>query len=215
MTAGSDHSRANDITLYSSNRSLQTGVLAALIAEKMELSCNVIHEMPTNGIATQLVLIDCQGHGVSELRALVGEINEQEQHVDVVLLNTEPDSEHEELLDWPCIAGLFFSDTDQDQLLRGLECLLRGEFWVPRRLLHKFLEKNRRAPSFKRTDTKLTKRERQILKLIKDGATNLDISESLAVSEHTVKSHLYNVYKKIGVRNRLEASNWVRDFEEL
>jgi len=61
----------------------------------------------------------------------------------------------------------------------------------------------------------LTKRERQILKLIKDGATNLDIAESLEVSEHTIKSHLYNVYKKIGVRNRLEASNWVRDMDDL
>ena len=63
-------------------------------------------------------------------------------------------------------------------------------------------------------DVKLTRRERQILKLIKDGATNADISTALKVSEHTVKSHLYNVYKKIGVRNRLEASNWVRDLSE-
>lgn len=215
MTAGSDHPEASGIVLYSSNRSLQTGLLAALIAEKTGLNCDVIHELPTDGIGAQLLLIDCQGHGINDLRTLVGAINEQDEHLEAALLNAEPDSEHEELLDWPCIAGLFFSDTDQDQLIRGLECLLRGEFWVPRRLLHRFLEKNRRAPSFKRSDTKLTKRERQILKLIKDGATNLDISESLAVSEHTVKSHLYNVYKKIGVRNRLEASNWVRDFDDF
>lgn len=89
---------------------------------------------------------------------------------------------------------------------------------MPRRLLHLFLEKNRRTPSanaVRRLDTKLTKREREILKLIKHGATNLDISNALAVSEHTIKSHLYNMYKKIGVRNRLEASNWVRDLEDL
>lgn len=215
MTAGTAHPQQQSITLYSLNRSLQTGLLAALIAEKTGCPCTVLHALPEGRLDTQLVLIDCQGQSLEELREVLAAVNSQEEPIEAALLNAEPDSEHEQLLEWPCLAGLFFSDTDQEQLVRGLECLLAGELWVPRRLLHKFLEKNRRAPSVRRMDTKLTKRERQILKLIKNGATNMDISESLAVSEHTVKSHLYNVYKKIGVRNRLEASNWVRDFEDI
>jgi DNA-binding NarL/FixJ family response regulator len=211
VTASSARPDVKGISLYSQNNSLQTGLLASLISEKVGLGCSIIHETT----AEHLLLIDCHGLSSDELRDLINEIHGHDQPLTAALLNAQYNSEHESLLDWPCISGLFFTDTDQEQLVRGLECLLRGEYWVPRRLLHHFLEKNRRAPSIRQSDIKLTKRERQILRLIKNGATNLDIAAALEVSEHTVKSHLYNVYKKIGVRNRLEASNWVRDMEDL
>lgn len=215
MTVSSARPDVKGISLYSQNNSLQTGLLASLISEKMGLECSIIHQVGPDTTAEHLLLIDCHGLSSDELRDLINEIHSHDQPLTAALLNAQYNSEHENLLDWPCISGLFFTDTDQEQLVRGLECLLQGEYWVPRRLLHHFLEKNRRAPSMRHTDIKLTKRERQILRLIKNGATNLDISAALEVSEHTVKSHLYNVYKKIGVRNRLEASNWVRDMEDL
>lgn len=221
VTASSDQPGTNSIYLYSLNKSLQTGLLAQLIGESVGVECIIVHGLSRSvdpsreNLSADLILIDCQGHDIQNLRALVSDINDLEQTVNAALLNAEHDSEHEELLDWPCISGIFFTDTGQEQLIRGLQSLLRGEYWVPRRLLHHFLEKNRRAPTSRRSEIKLTKRERQILKLIKEGATNLDIATALDVSEHTVKSHLYNVYKKIGVRNRLEASNWVRDLDDL
>ena len=215
VTAIAIHTNIKGILLYSLDNSLQTGLLAKLIAEKSGLKCKVIHTLSAEAVQNHLLLIDCQGHTLEDLRAHVGEIHQTAQPFYAALLNAKTNSDHEDLLDWPCISGLFFTDTDQEQLLRGLECLMRGEYWVPRRLLHHFLKKNRRAPAVKQNEIKLTKRERQILRLIKDGATNQDISSALDVSEHTVKSHLYNVYKKIGVRNRLEASNWVRDLEDL
>lgn len=215
MTAQSTHIHTQGILLYSLDNSLQTGLLASLIGEQSDRSCEVINELVADDIRNHLLLIDCQGLNVEELRALVSDLHQTAQPFHAALLNAKSNSEHEGLLDWPCISGLFFTNTDQEQLMHGLECLLNGEYWVPRRLLHHFLKKNRRAPATKQNEIKLTKRERQILRLIKDGATNSDISEALAVSEHTVKSHLYNVYKKIGVRNRLEASNWVRDLEDL
>ncbi len=215
MTSTSAQPDVSGIALFSLNNSLQTGLLASLISEKMNFECKVIRTLDDNTPASQLLLIDCQAQTIESLRQLISDIHSHEQPLTAALLNAELESEHEDFLDWPCVSGLFFTDTDQEQLIRGLECLLKGEYWVPRRLLHHFLEKNRRAPSSKQMDIKLTKRERQILKLIKDGATNMDIAESLEVSEHTIKSHLYNVYKKIGVRNRLEASNWVRDMDDL
>jgi len=215
VTTQTTNPSSHGILLYSLDNSLQTGLLATLIAEKSGHSCNVVNKLAASEVNDQLLLIDCQGHTTDELRALVGDLHQTAAPLNAALLNAKSNSEHEELLDWPCISGLFFTDTDQEQLLHGLECLIKGEYWVPRRLLHHFLKKNRRAPAVKQHEIKLTKRERQILKLIKDGATNHDIADALAVSEHTVKSHLYNVYKKIGVRNRLEASNWVRDLEDL
>lgn len=204
------------IALYSPNSSLQTGLLGKLIAEELGVKCLVVKQISAVPADITLLLIDCNGQETEELRKIAHNFHEHFGNATAALLNAEYDSSQENLLEWPCIMGLFYVDSDQEQLVRGLKSLLEGDYWVPRRLLHHFLDKNRKAPSkLKRPNVKLTKRERQILKLIKDGATNADISAALEVSEHTVKSHLYNVYKKIGVRNRLEASNWVRDLDDL
>ncbi|ABD80256.1 LuxR C-terminal-related transcriptional regulator [Saccharophagus degradans] len=205
----------NGIALCSPKSSLQTGLLAKLIADELKLDCTVYKALKDIPSAPRVLLIDCQGQDIAALRDIAHAYHEQHSEGTAALLNAEYASEHESILDWPCMSGIFYVDSDQQQLIRGLQCLLDGDYWVPRRLLHHFLDKNRRAPSkVAHPDVKLTRRERQILKLIKDGATNADISTALKVSEHTVKSHLYNVYKKIGVRNRLEASNWVRDLSE-
>jgi DNA-binding NarL/FixJ family response regulator len=61
----------------------------------------------------------------------------------------------------------------------------------------------RRAPS-------LTHREREILRLVAEGASNAAVAKTLWVTEQTVKFHLSNVYKKVGAANRTEAAHWAR-----
>ena len=211
----SDSQSAKTLFLLTSNSLLQTDLLAKLIEAETSTPCRVTTSLEGLDASAILVLFDCSGHSPDELTNLIREFHVKLPDVPAALLNAQYDSEYEQLLDWPCIFGIFYTDSDQDQLIRGLEQILDGDYWVPRKLLHHFLHRNRRAPSNSRLieDINLTKREKQILKLIKEGATNLSIAEYLEVSEHTVKSHLYNVYKKIGVKNRLEASNWIREME--
>ena len=54
--------------------------------------------------------------------------------------------------------------------------------------------------------TKLTKRQREILDMVRDGASNREIATRLAISEGTVKLHVSAVLKRLGVRNRTEAA---------
>ena len=54
----------------------------------------------------------------------------------------------------------------------------------------------------------LTAREREILLLVADGLTNAKIGRELWVTEQTVKFHLSNIYRKLGVANRTEASRY-------
>lgn len=51
----------------------------------------------------------------------------------------------------------------------------------------------------------LTAREREVLHLIADGATNRQIATALVISIHTVKKHISNIYGKLGVGNRTQA----------
>ena len=54
----------------------------------------------------------------------------------------------------------------------------------------------------------LTNRELEILKAVAEGHTNARIGRSLWVTEQTVKFHLSNIYRKLGVANRTEASRY-------
>jgi DNA-binding NarL/FixJ family response regulator len=58
------------------------------------------------------------------------------------------------------------------------------------------------------THALLSNRELEVLKLVAGGATNGEIARKLWVTEQTVKFHLSNVYRKIGVANRTEASRY-------
>lgn len=52
----------------------------------------------------------------------------------------------------------------------------------------------------------LTAREFEILDLVKKGALNKEIAVQLFISIETVKKHLKNIYSKLNVRNRIEAT---------
>ena len=54
----------------------------------------------------------------------------------------------------------------------------------------------------------LTRRELEILELVADGSSNAQLGRRLWISEQTVKYHLSNIYRKIGVSNRTEATHW-------
>ena len=58
---------------------------------------------------------------------------------------------------------------------------------------------------------KLTRRELEILQLVSGGRSNRQVAQILWVADQTVKFHLANVYRKLGVRSRFEAAKWARE----
>jgi DNA-binding NarL/FixJ family response regulator len=63
-------------------------------------------------------------------------------------------------------------------------------------------------PSAVAEGARLTARELEVLRFVAAGATNADIARQLWVTEQTVKFHLSNVYRKLGVGNRTEATHY-------
>ena len=57
----------------------------------------------------------------------------------------------------------------------------------------------------------LTRREVEVLRLVSTGMTNRAAARTLWVTSETVKFHLTNVYRKLGVGNRVDASAWARE----
>jgi DNA-binding NarL/FixJ family response regulator len=56
----------------------------------------------------------------------------------------------------------------------------------------------------------LTRREMEILQLVAEGHSNSQLARMLWVTEQTVKFHLSNIYRKLNVANRTEASRWAQ-----
>ena len=141
-------------------------------------------------------------------------------------IQTDEENYPSDLLFMFNIKGVFYKDTPIKQLVRGINAIFNGEYWLPRCLLARYLENlhshHRQNINFDQSDLAggepkilqahscLTKRESQIIELISNGRTNNDIANHLSISSHTVKTHIYNAFKKINTHNRVEAANWVR-----
>ena len=59
----------------------------------------------------------------------------------------------------------------------------------------------------------LSERELEVLALVASGKSNVEIASSLFVSLSTVKTHINNLYRKLGVRSRTQAIARVRDLD--
>jgi DNA-binding NarL/FixJ family response regulator len=57
----------------------------------------------------------------------------------------------------------------------------------------------------------LTLREREILRAVTEGKGNKEIADNLNISTETVKSHVKTIYRKLNVRNRVEAAREARE----
>ena len=107
------------------------------------------------------------------------------------------------------IRGVFFENESFESLLKGIVSILENNHWFPRELLNRWIQESRLSTT-KRPDTApvLTRREKEVLRMVATGASNEEISQKMYISYHTVKTHLSNIYKKINVSNRLQASLW-------
>ena len=158
-----------------------------------------------------LVLFDAYHLQDSDIKAVQQAVADGRKTV-FAAFNVPDEDEALRLMDLLDLHGVFYNSDRLDLLSKGVRCLLEGDFWMSRHLMARLvrLYRQQRANTY-RPAAGLTQREIELLALLGSGATNHAIAEQLFISEHTVKSHLYNIFRKIGVRNRTQAINWARD----
>ncbi len=106
--------------------------------------------------------------------------------------------------------GIISNSMDMESFIKMVECIARGEIWIPRNLVKKICNgiHNR---SLITLHTNLTPRELEIIKEVCYGKSNEDIAKSLCLSVCTVKKHINNIFKKLGLKSRLELLIYFRD----
>jgi DNA-binding NarL/FixJ family response regulator len=60
-------------------------------------------------------------------------------------------------------------------------------------------------------ERELSARELEIIELVAQGLTNLEIAETLTISKRTVDNHVSNIFTKTGAKNRVALLNWAMD----
>jgi len=94
-----------------------------------------------------------------------------------------------------------------DDLMSAVRQAFSHSIFLPGR---NHVDPERRAPGLATSDkvSGLTRREVEILRLVADGHSNAQLARMLWVTEQTVKFHLSNIYRKLGVANRTQASRF-------
>jgi DNA-binding NarL/FixJ family response regulator len=99
--------------------------------------------------------------------------------------------------------GYVLKDDSSHMLLSAIRTVARGGEWVSPQVANVLLESVRhqdQAPG-----ANLTPRELEVLQALASGAPNSKIAEQLFITEQTVKNHVSNIFKKLGVDTRVEA----------
>ena len=162
----------------------------------------------------KILLVDVSPVDCSQLDEIMLELGQQKSvkgTIQLAMMNVLPESWAEERVRWSPVNGLFYKGGPHRQLTNGLKSLLRNEYWIPRHLTQRHWENLRPAfPSTAELLKRLTPRELQTLMAMKSGGSNSEIADRMNVSPHTIKTYLYNIYPKLLVRNRTEATIWAR-----
>ena len=194
---------------------LQNMLLGTHIEKETGLVCSCSSDMTALPVANlTLVLYDCFSVEHSRiwirLEPLLRRINPENY---ISLFNVIPDVKLEKEAVNQGIRGVFYYNESPENFSKGVEAILRGELWYSRKTTTRLLlDNDRHTRLLYMSKAGLTVREKEILLSIGVGFSNSDISDKFNISVHTVKNHIYNIYRKIKVKSRLEAILWVTQY---
>ena len=157
-----------------------------------------------------IVNIDLPVSGGSTLTA---QIRERAPNCRVLVLGAEEDyGRLIELLDGG-VAGYLTKEAPLSELVDATRTVHRGETLIPPRmlgpLLAALLRRRKERDSAYRRISHLTRREREVLVLLSEGADNDGIARALVISPQTARTHVQNILAKLSVHSRLEAAAFV------
>ncbi|WP_208638774.1 LuxR C-terminal-related transcriptional regulator [Vibrio rhodolitus] len=179
------------------------------------ISLEDFHTKAAQGVPSlgDYILIDYNYFDASNFEIYNNLRNESNVNGKEIVINCPKDVSSAQLFKWRNLVGVFYVEDEMNLLLKGMKKIMSDEMWLSRRVAQDYIEHFRSANvvTTSQVYANLTKREKEIMRLLGQGASNQQIADELFVSENTVKTHLHNIFKKINAKNRLQALLWANN----
>lgn len=200
-------------TILISDKETLAQQLAALLPDASEMDTHAFSDGAPSAetIKNNLVLVDCSAADWADALKFLEELQAAAEETTVALLYVAEEQDLQDALKWPVLSGVFTEDMGEELLEKGLSELLEGRYWFSRSQMNEMASFRKAPRSASKLTEALSPRELEVLDLTSQGKSNADIAKTLFLSQHTVKTHLYNLYKKIGVVNRTQAVHWYQE----
>ncbi len=195
----------------------------ALICEGLQLvlgkaGINVVGQATTGRQAVAMtlelepdvVLLDIRMPDMDGLQAL-GAIKAGRPESSVIMLTSYGNPEYLTRSISMGAAGFLMKDSNPEQVPQAIRAVVSGEAIIDLEILQKVMDELSQAtrPTARQKELpSLTPQEIRILNLITEGFDNNTIAEILSVSPNTVKTHISNIFSKLGVSDRTQAAIW-------
>ena len=157
-----------------------------------------------------VLLGSSKNHGTRDAVEILQSLRQSKQRARFLILTENPDHSQTIALLRAGASGIITSDELQfDLLCESIRRVHSGQAWASHELLQHLVASLSSPSSRTVTDLKgarlLTEREQEVLQLLAEGLSNAELATELKLSGHTVKNHLFRIYEKLGVSNRMEA----------
>lgn len=158
-----------------------------------------------NKTKPNVVLLDINMPNLDGLQVL-NIMKQQKMLCKVVILTIHKEVDYlVKALDMGC-DGYVLKDSDFDTLKKAIFTVYSGETYIEPGLMPLLNASLAERDIMQDKLNELTKREVEVLKMIAAGSFNKEIASTLNISERTVKNHVSNIFKKIGVSDRTQAA---------
>ncbi len=193
--------------------SVQNWLIVALLEQRLGTKCEVrpmtqSYVVPFPGDA--IVLVDVEGMTLAQIGRQAHLLLAHGPLRGIAVINADEANVHA-LAYVAEVRGIFYRSITPEQLVKGIKAMMLGEYWLPRKVLERHFQKTRPLAGLQSGSVTLTEKETETLRLLTGGYSNSAIARRLGVSAHTVKTHLYNLSRKIGARNRVQAAKWAME----
>jgi DNA-binding NarL/FixJ family response regulator len=157
-------------------------------------------------LAPDVVVLDLSMPGEDGLEVM-HRIHAHTAHATVLVLTCNSDDDTVATAVYSGAAGYVLKDSEPSEVVSAVRAAARGHLPIDPRVTRSLLRDDGVGTQ---EALQLTPRERDVLHFVRLGLANKQSAGRLGISETTVKSHLANVFQRIGVNDRTSAAVWAQ-----
>ncbi len=184
----------------------QGGIKIVSVARSAEEALEKIGRFPPD-----VIIVDIQLPGMNGIE-LIRRVKSEFPQIEAVTLTVFDDEQFAKQAIKAGAIGYVIKDAAKEELVKAVWAAAKGESLISTSVARKLIEEISEPAGRKKKKEEeyegLSQRELDVIKLMARGYNNRQIADILFISEHTVKVHIRNIFRKIGVPDRTNAVLW-------